>query len=143
MKKTSNRTRKNRVEICFDDDELSYIDNTMKRAGIKNKSNYIRQMCIHGKVIYYDDLYLRKCFNELNKIGSLINQIARVANRSESIYARDIRLLKEKYSSLSLCLEEIFLKIEKLIKTAQNAGFETMTEQINKAVEKLHKEEYL
>lgn len=51
--------------------------------------------------------------------------------------------MKEKYSSLSLCLEEIFLKIEKLIETAQNAKFETMTEQINKVVEQLHKEDYL
>lgn len=143
VSKKPNRSKSILIRAFVDENEMDCIKRNMKRAEIKNKSDYIRQMCIFGKVICYDDLYFRKCFNELNKIGSLINQIARVANRTESIYARDIQLLKEKYSSLSLYLEEIFLKIEKLIETAQNAGFETMTEQINKAVEKLHKEKYL
>lgn len=86
VSKKPNRSKNILIRAFVDEDEMEHIKSNMKRAGIKNKSDYIRQMCVFGKVICYDDLYFRKCFNELNKIGSLINQIARVANRTESIY---------------------------------------------------------
>ncbi len=100
-------------------------------------------MCVFGKVISFDDLDLRRCFNELNKIGSLINQIARVANRTESIYEKDIQLLKDKYSSISDTLEEMFLKIDTLLEKTEKTKFLTVTEQINAAVEKLHADKFL
>ena len=38
MKNLPNRTRKNRVEVCFDDEELALIKKKMDKANIKNKS---------------------------------------------------------------------------------------------------------
>ena len=142
-KKKPERTRKIPVQVYFDEEEMAFIESNMKRANIKTKSDYIRQMCIFGKVINYDDLDFRKCFNELTKIGSLINQIARVANRTESIYEKDIQLLKDKYSSISDTLEEMFLKIDTLLEKTEKTKFLIVTEQINEAVEKLHAENYL
>lgn len=141
--KKPNRSRNILIRAFVDEDEMEHINHNMKRAGIKNKSDYIRQMCIFGKVVSYDDLYFRECLNELNRIGVNINQIAKVANRTDSIYAMDIQLLQKKYYSLSAAMEEIFLKIDTLIETAQNAKFETLTEQINKVVERLHEEKCL
>ena len=140
---TTNRNRSIQLKIYVDEEEMEKINSNMERAKIKKRSDYIRQMCVFGKIISYDDLYLKKCFNELNKIGVNLNQIAKVANRTDSIYAEDIQLLMQGYSSVSNVLEEIYLKIEKLIDTAEKAEFETLTEQINKAVEKLHQEGYL
>ena len=67
--KKAKRVRKIPIQIYVDEDELSKIESNMKRAKIKKKSDYIRQMCLYGKVINFDDLYFRNCFNELNRIG--------------------------------------------------------------------------
>ena len=143
MKNLPNRTRKNRVEVCFDDEELALIKKKMDKANIKNKSDYIRQMCIYGKVINFDDLHFRKCFTALDRMGKNLNQIAKVANQTDSIYREDIQLLSENISVINGIMDDIFLKIETLLDKAEKTKVLTMTEQINKAVELLHKDRYM
>ena len=143
MKKTPNRTRKNRVEVCFDDEELSFIEKKMKVANIMNKSDYIRQMCIHGKIFSYDSTNFQKCLTELQAIGRNINQMTKIANQTGSIYGEDIKNISMVISIYTRLMEKVFMDIKSVKETVKKAEFYTMTEQIERVAKKLRQEHFL
>ena len=76
-------------------------------------------------------------------MSKILNQIAKVANTTGSIYREDIQLLTANISVINNLMSETFLKIQKLLEKVENIKVLTMTEEINKAVDKLHKEKFL
>ena len=143
MKKAPKRTRKNRVEVRFDDEELALIEEKMEKAHINSKSDYIRQMCVYGKVINFEDMYFRKCFTAMDRMGTNLNQITKVANSTGNIYLEDIQLLNSNISVVNNLMSEIYLKIETMLEKIEKKEVLALTEQISKEVEKLHKQDYL
>jgi len=77
--KKPNRKRKYPCQFYVDEEELAFIKYKMTKAGIKNQSEYLRQMAVYGKVVNLDFSDLRPIYNEINKIGVNLNQIARIA----------------------------------------------------------------
>ena len=130
--KKPNRKRNILIRAFVDEDELAQIESNMKRAKIKKKSDYIRQMCVFGKVIYIDDLLFRKCYDELHRIGVNLNQMSKYFHSSGSIYKEDIDMVKESYLNIVQILNGIFLKIDELINAVRKSGFETLSEQIRR-----------
>ena len=143
MKNLPNRTRKNRVEVCFDDEELALIKAKMNKANIKNKSDYIRQMCLYGKVFSYDSTNFQKCLTELQAIGRNLNQMTKIANKTGSIYKQDIEDIKFAFSVYTRLMEGVFKDIKSVKETVKKAEFYTMTEQIEKVAKKLRQEHFL
>ena len=82
-----NRARGKRQEFYLDDHELSVVENNMARLKINNKSEYYRDMALKGKKILfeYDRKNLCGLVTEINKIGTNINQIAKVTNERRNI----------------------------------------------------------
>ena len=113
--KKPNRKRNILIRAFVDEDELAQIESNMKRAKIKKKSDYIRQMCVFGKVIYIDDLLFRKCYDELHRIGVNLNQMSKYLHSSGSIYKEDIDMVKESYLNIVQISNGIYLKIDELI----------------------------
>ena len=62
---------------------------------------YIRHMAVHGQMIFYDMEKFVPVLNGMRIISNNINQIARKANETNSIYAGDVEKLKEEVQSLS------------------------------------------
>ena len=143
MKNLPNRTRKNRVEVCFDDEELALIKKKMDKANIKNKSDYIRQMCLYGKVFSYDSTNFQKCLTELQAIGRNLNQMTKIANKTGSIYKQDIEDIKFAFSVYTRLMEGVFKDIKSVKETVKKAEFYTMTEQIEQIAKKLRQEHFL
>ena len=143
MKKLPNRTRKNRVEVCFDDEELALIKKKMDKANIKNKSDYIRQMCLYGKIFSYDSTNFQKCLTELQAIGRNLNQMTKIANKTGSIYKQDIEDIKFAFSVYTRLMEGVFKDIKSVKETVKKAEFYTMTEQIEQIAKKLRQEHFL
>ena len=143
MKNLPNRTRKNRVEVCFDDEELALIKAKMDKANIKNKSDYIRQMCLYGKIFSYDSTNFQKCLTELQAIGRNLNQMTKIANQTGSIYKQDIEDIKFAFSVYTRLMEGVFKDIKSVKETVKKAEFYTMTEQIEQVARKLRKEHFL
>ena len=143
MKNLPNRTRKNRVEVCFDDEELALIKKKMDKANIKNKSDYIRQMCLYGKVFSYDSTNFQKCLTELQAIGRNLNQMTKIANQTGSIYKQDIEDIKFAFSVYTRLMEGVFKDIKSVKETVKKAEFYTMTEQIEQVAKKLRQENFL
>ena len=143
MKNLPNRTRKNRVEVCFDDEELALIKAKMDKANIKNKSDYIRQMCLYGKEFSYDSTNFQKCLTELQAIGRNLNQMTKIANQTGSIYKQDIEDIKFAFSVYTRLMEGVFKDIKSVKETVKKAEFYTMTEQIEQVAKKLRQEHFL
>ena len=143
MKNLPNRTRKNRVEVCFDDEELALIKKKMDKANIKNKSDYIRQMCLYGKIFSYDSTNFQKCLTELQAIGRNLNQMTKIANKTGSIYKQDIEDIKFAFSVYTRLMEGVFKDIKSVKETVKKAEFYTMTEQIEQIAKKLRQEHFL
>ena len=143
MKNLPNRTRKNRVEVCFDDEELALIKKKMDKANIKNKSDYIRQMCLYGKIFSYDSTNFQKCLTELQAIGRNLNQMTKIANQTGSIYKQDIEDIKFAFSVYTRLMEGVFKDIKSVKETVKKAEFYTMTEQIEQIAKKLRQEHFL
>lgn len=105
--KTPNRRRNNQLKIYLDDDEMARLEQNIARSGIRKKSEYIRQMILYGKVFKYDDTHLKNCYTAINKMGANLNQIAKVANETGSIYREDIEKLRRDHGYLSQYLNMI------------------------------------
>lgn len=133
MRKTkAERERKIPIQFYVDENEMKDIESNMKRADITSKSDYIRQMCVFGKVFKINDSDLKKCYNELNKIGVNVNQIAKIANETGSIYADDIIIIKNDLDSVLELLNYVYSKICKLENAVKTSGFETLSQKIRR-----------
>ncbi|EGP9006120.1 MobC family plasmid mobilization relaxosome protein, partial [Listeria monocytogenes] len=73
----------------------AFIEMKMKEAGITNREAYLRKMAIDGAIIVSNYDETKKLTLELNKIGTNINQIARIANTDNKISKDNIKKIEE------------------------------------------------
>ena len=86
--------RSKRVELRVTEDELMKIRDRMEEAGISSLTAYLVRMAIHGYVIVMDLSDLKEILRLLQISGNNLNQYARKANETGSIYHEDIEELK-------------------------------------------------
>lgn len=70
--------------------EWEWMEQKMALAGIRNKSAYIRKMCIDGYVIRLDLPELTECSRLLRSASNNLNQIARRVNSGGGYYPDEI-----------------------------------------------------
>ena len=98
----ANRQRKNQVPLYFSDYEMELLKKNMEKAGIDNRSAYIRKMCLDGVIINTDLKILKDLSYEINKIGTNINQITKQLNEMQNICKEDVESLKKMLKSINL-----------------------------------------
>ncbi|GAB5081271.1 plasmid mobilization relaxosome protein MobC [Hominimerdicola sp. 21CYCFAH17_S] len=88
--------RKRTVQIKFrvTEEERDLIEQKMKQIPTRNMAAYLRKMAIDGYIIQVDHSDIKAMTAELQKIGVNINQIARRANATGSVYQEDIEEIK-------------------------------------------------
>ena len=86
--------RSKRIELRVTEDELMKIRDRMEEAGISSLTAYLVRMAIHGYVIVMDLSDLQEILRLLQISGNNLNQYARKANETGSIYHEDIEELK-------------------------------------------------
>ena len=72
----------------------------MAELGIRNMSAYIRKMSLDGLCVQLDLKDIREFTEQVSRIGNNLNQYAKVANATGSIYAQDIAYLREQFAVL-------------------------------------------
>lgn len=95
-----NRKRNNRVVFYLDDSETGLVEEKMALAGIRNREAYIRKMILDGYIVRLDLGDVRKMVQLLSNATSNLNQIAKRANETRSIYESDIKDLQAHYEKL-------------------------------------------
>ena len=86
----------------------------MAAAGIRNREAYIRKMILDGYIVCLDLSDVRKMVQLLSNATSNLNQIAKRANETRSIYESDINDLQAHYEKLWVQAEAILRGLAKI-----------------------------
>ncbi len=94
------RNRNHSVQSYFSDEELETLNKRMKEFGIANRSNFIRKMALNGYMVRIDENEIREMISLLRRCSNNLNQYAKKANETGSIYAEDIRDLQTRLDEI-------------------------------------------
>jgi len=86
----------------------------MAESGISNRGAYIRKMILDGYVVRVDFSDVRELVRLLRNATNNLNQVAKRANETRSIYAADIADLQDNYEKLWQSAEGIMNKLVKI-----------------------------
>ena len=95
-----NRKRNVRVHLMVTEHERDLIEQKMEQAGVRNMGAYIRKQAIDGFVIRLDLSDVREMVRLLRITSNNMNQVAKRANETRSIYEADIADLQARYDEL-------------------------------------------
>lgn len=98
--KSEETNRTINLQFRVTEDELQQIERRQTEAGILNRSAYLRKMALNGMCINLNFEDLRKASSLLWRTSNNMNQYAKKANATGSIYLEDINSLKAKYDEL-------------------------------------------
>ena len=99
------------IHIRVTPDELERIKERMEEAGITSMTAYLLRMALHGFVIVMDLSDLKEILRLLQISGNNLNQYAKKANETSSIYREDIEELKSNQKEI---LQEMRKMLDKL-----------------------------
>lgn len=97
----ANRSRDVELKVFLSKEENELLLKKIERAGINNKSAYVRKMILDGMIIKTDFKVLKELSNQINKIGVNINQITRHLNEMHNISSQDIEDIKRMLKSIN------------------------------------------
>lgn len=89
-----------RVEFVMSEQEAELVKGRMAEPGITNLSAYLRKMAVDGYIIHLDMSDIQEMIRLLRICSNNLNQYARRANETGSIYAADVDDLRTRLDSL-------------------------------------------
>ena len=98
--KAERENRNINLQFRVTEEELKQIEKRQEEVGILNRSSYLRKMALNGICIRVEAQYLREASSLLWRISNNMNQYARKANATGSVYLEDINSMKAKYDEL-------------------------------------------
>lgn len=89
-----------RMQLVISQKEADLVKERMAELGITNLSAYLRKMAVDGYIIYLDTGDIQEMVRLLRICSNNLNQYARRANETGSIYAADVEDLRSRLDSL-------------------------------------------
>lgn len=102
------------LAVWANEEEAALIRERMAASGIRNFSAFARKMLIDGYHINLDLSDVREMVVLLRRCSNNINQIAKRANETRSIYAEDVSDLCRQYDTLWDAANKILLGLAKI-----------------------------
>ena len=112
--RSENRKRDIRVVFYLDETEAGLVKEKMGLANIRNREAYIRKMILDGYIVRLDLSDVRKMVQLLSNATNNLNQVAKCANETRSIYESDIQDLQANYKKLWAQAEAILRGLAKI-----------------------------
>jgi len=109
-----NRKRQIRIELNLTDDERDLLLQRMTDANMKNMQSYLRKMALTGYILRLDISEVRETLRFLASTANNINQLAKRANETRSIYAQDMIQLREDVGNLQGQVSDIMKVFSKV-----------------------------
>ena len=100
-----------RIIIRVSPEQLEFMEKKRKETGIINLSTYIRKMAIDGYVFVVDTSSLREILHLSRICSNNMNQYAKKANETGSIYLEDINDIKEQQKKIYEAVMDIYFKL--------------------------------
>jgi chromosome segregation ATPase len=98
--KKPNRTRPVHFHFWADEEEAALIRDRMAEMGVTTFGSFARKMLIDGYHITLDLSDVREMVRLLKNATDNMNQIAKRANETRSVYAADLEDLRQRYQAL-------------------------------------------
>ena len=89
-----------RVEFVISEQEADLIKERMAELGITTLSAYLRKMAVDGYIIQLDMSDIQEMIRLLRICSNNLNQYARRANETGSVYAADVEDLRARLDNL-------------------------------------------
>ena len=89
-----------RTEFVMSEQDAELVRERMAELGITNLSAYLRKMAVDGYIIHLDMSDIQEMVRLLRICSNNLNQYARRANETGSIYAADVDDLRTRLDSL-------------------------------------------
>ena len=106
--------RNHNVHFRVNPEEEELIRRKMEDAGISSVAAYMRKMAIDGYVVRLDLSDVKEAIRLLRISGNNLNQYAKKANETGSIYAEDINDVKARQEELWKVLKQILDKLSEV-----------------------------
>ena len=103
------------IHIRVTPEEVDRIKERMQEAGIKSMTAYLLRMALHGFVIVMDLSDLKEILRLLQISGNNLNQYAKKANETGSIYKEDIDELKSNQKEIVQEMRKVLDKLTELM----------------------------
>ena len=100
-----------RIRVWIKPGDKEKIRKRMAEAGIRNMPAYIRKMAIDGYVIKLDLSDVKEVSRLLRINANNINQYAKRANETGSIYLEDIKDIQRQQEELWILMKEILQRL--------------------------------
>lgn len=98
--KGEKKKRSVRVEFVMSEPEAALVKERMAELGISNLSAYLRKMAVDGYIIHLDMSGIQEMIRLLRICSNNLNQYARRANETGSVYAADIEDARARLDAL-------------------------------------------
>ena len=95
-------------------EEWEWVERRMAQTGIRNKSAYIRKMCIDGHVINLDIPTLNEIDRLLRITANNVNQIARRVNSGGAAYREDVGLVNRQLEEIRISFGQVLASLSEL-----------------------------
>lgn len=109
-----NRHRAVQLHFWATEEEAALIRERMAAAGVTGFGAFARKMLINGYHVNIDLSDVREMVSLLRRCSNNINQIAKRANETRSIYAEDVEDLRRRYDSLWDAANKIMAGLAKI-----------------------------
>lgn len=94
------RTRNNRIYFHLTDIELALLTKRMESVGVKNRDGFIRKLALDGFIVQLDIAPIAELVRLIKNATTNINQIAKRANETGSVYENDVLDLSAELSQI-------------------------------------------
>lgn len=105
------KERNQEIHVLFLPEEMERLKQKMAEVGIINRSAYIRKMALDGYCVNLELTDVKEMVSLLRRCSNNLNQYAKRANETGSIYAEDIRDLQERQNEIWEIAKEILARL--------------------------------
>ena len=95
-----NRQRNIRVVVCLTKEEQELLAKKMEAAGVSNREAFIRKVLMDGQIEIIDLTDIQHMRRAIATAANNINQVAKRANETRSIYEVDLMELKHEVEGI-------------------------------------------
>lgn len=99
------------VHFVMSQDELERVQQKMEELGIRNKSSYLRKIALDGYCVNLELEDVKEMVSLLRYCSNNLNQYAKRANETGSIYAEDIKDLQNRQNEIWKIAKEILARL--------------------------------
>ena len=102
------------VHFLASKEEVQRIHEKMDELGIRSMGAYLRKMALDGYCINLDLQDVKALVSLLRRCSNNLNQYARRANETGSIYESDIRDLQERLDEIWNDMKEVLVRLSSI-----------------------------